>query len=36
MIIHNLYFERIAFPPDKTHPPLIIDPDTSLTSAVSL
>jgi len=36
MIIHNLYFKRIAPSPAKTDPPLIVDTDAVLSLPFSL
>ena len=35
MVIHQLHVEGIGCPPDKTQPPLVIDPDAPLAGAVA-
>lgn len=35
MIVNNLYVFRCAFPPPKTDPPLIVDPDAVLPFSVT-
>ncbi len=36
MIIYDLYVFRMATPPDKADPPLLIDTDAMLSFAISL
>jgi hypothetical protein len=36
MIVHNLYVVGVAFSPNKTNAPLVIDTDTVLPFAVTL
>jgi len=35
VIIHNLYFMRVAFSPSKANAPLVIDPDAVLSRPVA-
>jgi hypothetical protein len=35
MVIHNFDIVSIAFSPDETEPPLIIDPDTVLAGPIA-
>ena len=35
MIVHYLNFKRVAFNPAKADPPLVVDPNTVLTSPIA-